>query len=738
MDHDQRAILRKTIQAALARKLKSHEYIQSYNAVYKYCTQRTNTFEILGEKMYLILYAEIDTYTKGLTFTSMKEFINEAIRYESAVESVCGVFKYLTRFYIRCNLDLRMSNVLPLKKMMYSLFYINFAHNVEDVLMHSLDSTVIKFYYKLLLYSDALRRFEEVKKIYADSIVFDGDAECRVAKLEKYLNEIRNVFCGKSVEDVIGKVRDRIGDVNDILEYLCLQIRCCARINCDFIDALRIHEQLFMMAITSVLDHGLIEGTNRDRKDDTSLNNKEQDVKTSSSAEKVNGGGDYLEPEVDTCESDAQVQSDTSNEITQNDGKASRIVLGKRLIDDDLSWRKRFLDDKAQHLKEYFILVDRFIYCSELNEMYFRSEKYQKILKNAFLKRVKDKSKVHNAIVLLIDWRVKQKIVQWTDEHECIKIIKKEFEIKKWDTLIDLLEIFGDDLHELIHVDVLRRVLFDENTLERERALVTRMEERIKYFGKTRLALTDFLLNIHSVGGILNLTGCNMSSGAHGNGWMGQGNEIDLNSPNTLTIPGINVRCFTKYFWPIKATRSGLNNRLEEVMEKVFHYCRDKGYRVEFNHYYSEVKLKINEHIVTCDAALASLILDVYDHKQIHLDENKAGIDRLVNEGIINRRDADNGNILGVLELNDNLFSDMNLFNPELKVPVSSGCSGHCLANANIEVMKCKIIKIMKRTKKMDLVDLQNQMKDNIDEVLSWLIKYNYVKQVNDTLEYVP
>lgn len=349
MDHDQRAILRKTIQAALARKLKSHEYIQSYNAVYKYCTQRTNTFEILGEKMYLILYAEIDTYTKGLTFTSMKEFINEAIRYERAVESVCGVFKYLTRFYIRCNLDLRMSNVLPLKKMMYSLFYINFAHNVEDVLMHSLDSTVIKFYYKLLLYSDALRRFEEVKRIYADSIVFDGDAECRVAKLEKYLNEIRNVFCGKSVEDVIEKMRDRIGDVHDILEYLCLQIRCCARINCDVIDALRIHEQLFMMAITSVLDHGLIEGTNRDGKDDTSPNNNEHDVKTSNSAEKVNGGGDYLEPEVDTCESDAQIQSDTSNEITQNDGEASRIVLGKRLIDDDLLWRKRFLDDKAQH-----------------------------------------------------------------------------------------------------------------------------------------------------------------------------------------------------------------------------------------------------------------------------------------------------------------------------------------------------------------------------------------------------
>ncbi|ELQ76722.1 putative Cullin repeat-like-containing domain protein [Trachipleistophora hominis] len=822
MDHDQRATLRTTIQAALVRRLKSHEYIKSYNTVFKYCTQRTNTFEILGEKMYLILYAEIDTYTKDLTYTSMSEFINEAIRYERAVESICGVFKYLTRFYIRCNLDLRMSNVMPLKKMMYSLFYSNFACTIENVLVHSLDCTVIRFYYKLLLYSDALRKFEEVKTVYADNIVFDGDAGQKVQKLENCLNEVRSVFTGKNVEDVLERIRSRIGNVHDIVEYLCGRVCCRAYVNYEVIDALGIHGQLFERVIAGVLDEGmtvseelreseklsggvtmseelresvglservtmseelreserlseelreserlregvtmsekLSEGVTMSEKLSEGVTMSErlreritttqgliEDERITKTQGLVKNEGIEIKDEkqrmnvIDTGRTRARDTGESiklCDTVNGHGGNTAQEVQNKGMINDRLRCEKLVLDEEG-YQKEYVTLINGFIYCSELNDTYFKSEDYQKMLREAFLARIKDKRKVYDAIVQLMDRHVKHKVVQRTDEHEYGRAIKDRLAAKKWDVLIDLLEIFGDDLHKMVHLGVLRRVLLDENSLVHERILVARMEEKIKYFGKTRLALADFLSGIHRRGGIMNVTSAGIISDA--NVEMEQESDIELNSPNTLAVPGFSVRCFTKYFWPIRATCLNLNSRLEEMIGKISQSCKDRGYRIEFNYHYSKVELKINEHVVTCDAMLASLILDINDHKKINVAENKADIDRLVCAGVVIDQFGTHGDEQAEnLEINDNLAQDVNLFSPEFKMPVSPERVEHCTAITGTEILKCKIARIMKRSKRMNVADLQALVNDNIDDALTWLLKYNYVKQVDDILEYVP
>lgn len=711
-----REALKKNIKRALNRKLTSQEFITSYNLIYAHCTQKTKKFEILGEKIYNLLYNEIDMFIKGLVYSSVDDFISIITRYETAVESICGFCKYLSRFYIRCNIDLRMSNVFPLKKLLYSLFYNNFLLSIENIILCSLNSTIIKFYYKLLLYSDQLKKFEEVKVIYADNIELGDSAEEVVRNFVMYLKEIGSIFTGKSREDVITKMKEKVENVEDVLEFLCTRIGKNEEIPLEIVESLNIYREFVRKLITHVFDKDSFETIH------------------------VKG----LSKELLVIKDLAELTDDGKNIF--NFECESCLALGKtgkgnKLPCLDLESKVMAGDTKQENLN----LIFKFFYCCYLNNRYFHNENFEVILREIFLSRIEDRNELHKDVVKGFDLIIRK--ADRTNENVCkycenaIYVCTRtpalfpgsgdsgkvsaydqrtaEYSEGKLSIFMKLLEIFSEDFYETIHHNILKRILLNETNIERERLLVSYMEQKIKYFGKSRLALTNFLSDLPSK--IENL------KDGHGE----CSYKDALNSPMALNVPGEMVRCFPKYFWPFENTEHVLNDRLQDKILKISSFCNMKGYRVEFNHYLSKVALKINERRITCDAVTASLILNIYDDKKIE-NSNEEILQKLIERRVILKENNDE------YKINEDLEDDVNLFEPKFVLTYEKKRTPAQNCDKSFEVLKSKIMKIMKRSKTKNVHELGELLDGNIDGVLIWLLKNNYLKRKCELIEYVP
>lgn len=638
MDSSAKNTITRSIKHALDGSITSSEYMQSYNAIYSHCTHKTKAFEILGRKVYDMLEKEIEMYTKSLVYTSIQDFVEIMELYEKGVEIILGMFKYVSRFYVKVNLDMRVSSVLPLKKMMYSKFYFNFVVNIENVLIASLNTNVLKFYYQLLVFSDHLEKFEYVKRAYTDSISFSGPPKDVISQLKKCLTEIDEVFIGKNSVEIIKSMRYKIANTEEIFDYFCECIENKEDVDVDVLTALNGFEKIYSRIIKNIFE--------------------DQEHTVDEQMKKYFG------------------------------------AIG-------------MFDDKERNKtsEKCLELLYKFICCYKINEKYFNNDDFVKKVEKSFFKNIVDRNTMYETIMLFIDQVVRYK-------YDELKIV------------VSVLSIFSEDLHRLVHFNILKRVLLNLNDVNSEREFVKQLEEKIKYFGRSRLALFNFIQDVNNKN-VINLVNNSIKPD------LKTGDSMAYNSPNSLIVSGIYVRCFTKSFWPIKPTKDRLSPVLQKALDNITHQCRNDGFKIEFNHYYSKVKLEINKHVVVCNATMASLILNVsecgYDQKT---KETSQLMDVLVKNRIVLRNGLN-------YEINEQLDEDINLFSPVFEIDMADKIRERIFYDKDSEILKCKIMKTMKRKKTMDINKLLSLDK-NTGIVLDWLFKNNYLKQEDDCVKYVP
>ncbi|KAI5190021.1 hypothetical protein NEMIN01_0806 [Nematocida minor] len=136
---EQLAIIKSSINRLISRPEESNCYdtfMKGYNAVYLYCTENTKeSYIIEGAEVYKIYDQALTNHLKRLpedyTLETFVRFVDAYIR---ANERVCKMLTFLSRYFVRVNVEISNTNVIELKKLYFERLYSMLIEGKEHII----------------------------------------------------------------------------------------------------------------------------------------------------------------------------------------------------------------------------------------------------------------------------------------------------------------------------------------------------------------------------------------------------------------------------------------------------------------------------------------------------------------------------------------------------------------------------------------------------------------------------
>lgn len=125
-------------------------FMSGYNAVYKYCTEKTKEKYIIeGAEVYQIYDQILIKYLKRLPVDyTLETFVRFVDGYIRANERICKMLSFLSRYFVRVNLEISNTNVMELKRLYFErLFSVLIAGNENT--LHTLFIEELKSYVEM-------------------------------------------------------------------------------------------------------------------------------------------------------------------------------------------------------------------------------------------------------------------------------------------------------------------------------------------------------------------------------------------------------------------------------------------------------------------------------------------------------------------------------------------------------------------------------------------------------------
>ncbi|KAI5147449.1 hypothetical protein NEAUS05_0928 [Nematocida ausubeli] len=154
-------------------------FMDGYNAVYRYCTENTkDKYIIEGAEIYTIYDQALIKHLKRLpedyTLETFVRFIDGYIR---ANERICKMLSFLSRYFVRVNLEISNANVVALKDLYYQRLFSILISGKEGRL-HP-------------MFVDGLKEYLEIKA----QRPLDKDACCRKLKILRVMLKVNIKIC---------------------------------------------------------------------------------------------------------------------------------------------------------------------------------------------------------------------------------------------------------------------------------------------------------------------------------------------------------------------------------------------------------------------------------------------------------------------------------------------------------------------------------------------------------------
>ncbi|KAI5180415.1 hypothetical protein NEOKW01_0719 [Nematocida sp. AWRm80] len=121
---------------AVGEKYSADVFIKGYNAVYRYCTDSTEErFSIEGSAIYLLYDKILSRYLEKFPIDySLESFVKFINHYRRSNEKVFKMLSFLSRYFIRVNIEVSNTNIVELKRLYFDrIFEVLFKEQEQKV-----------------------------------------------------------------------------------------------------------------------------------------------------------------------------------------------------------------------------------------------------------------------------------------------------------------------------------------------------------------------------------------------------------------------------------------------------------------------------------------------------------------------------------------------------------------------------------------------------------------------------
>lgn len=210
-------------------------FIQTYNAVYVYCSVTSEAYYIEGRAVYELVEKMIREYSKSLCFkASVRDVSDQAVHFRCSVNLLNRIYSYLERFYVRTSIY-NDRPVERLQDLFYTQIYFNYVMTVEESL-HGLIfleietsrslfrqecghlKTVVRFYIDILTAANQEEKLGRFYRMYLDNFVGHTNFSAEIGRLLKrvYLEMyfVTNIVGDKGMcRDIVARIDFRRDDI---------------------------------------------------------------------------------------------------------------------------------------------------------------------------------------------------------------------------------------------------------------------------------------------------------------------------------------------------------------------------------------------------------------------------------------------------------------------------------------------------------------------------------------------
>lgn len=611
--------------------------------------------------------------------------------------------------------------------------YSNLNNNQEsyDMKIPKFDNPILSFYYNCLKYSDNLSHYKKLLIMILDQF--------KMNNFSMFLNRIENFFSvcevGKSLLTI--EIQSYFQDKKASVIHECIyNILKKGYFFQEIIESFSISEQVIKGIIHLIMRNKKI----------SSINDKTEVV---------------------------DENTDSSKEIHANFARSHHESLDKKFIDalDKKKIEKSNTDQifAFNEYKEHLILATipndnsnitdmtkKFFILTLINDYFFKNDEMREFINKDLKKRIDlEENDFSPWIVNFIENIYKKLIIFQNDDSLKEQNVQSQtnqstenYNLEHISLLISYyLYNFPTSTQFLILQSMYKRLLLKQSTLSFEKTISSIFHQNINYYGYS-MGWYDYMNDY----GEYRLTNQNFK-------------QHESDSPNTFNSCPFPIRVFSEMFCPLEDEKIQLNYRIEKEIKKI----QDKiktNHKLTIINLLSVIEIQIDEIKIIGSIYECTILLNIIDGYSDLINLNEEMLSQIIESQKYNRTKQTNHQIksiqkmmkIGLIKIEDmklcfnksiqdNSTKIYNIYEP--KIIFKNEIETHnteVYQNDMNQILKCKIIKIMKREKKIEMQELFNKTKeimqnrefiDYYEDVLFHLIENGYLERENNFLKYI-